>query len=136
MLDRVQQGEVPRKHHLALRGPDGALRHEEAYTRAGFDGPYTLAYHLRRPHVTWPAEPLHGWPGPQAAPPGPLARHHYRTQDLASGGGPPLDARAPLLWSEDLTIGLCTPSAEDPAYFRNGDADDDTYAHLHVQQHL
>ena len=124
MLDRDQQGEVPRKHHLALRGPDGALRHEEAYTRDGFEGPYTLAYHLRRPHVTWPAEPLHGWPAPQATPPVRLARRHYRTQDLAAAGGPPLDARTPLLWSEDLTLGLCTPSAEDPAYFRNGDADE------------
>jgi homogentisate 1,2-dioxygenase len=124
MLDRVQQGEVPPKHHLALRGPGGALRHEEAYTRAGFDGPYTLAYHLHRPHVTWPAEAGHGWPLPAPLRPGPLARRHYRTQDLAPRAGAALDARTPLLWNEDLTLGLCTPSTEDPAYFRNGDADE------------
>jgi len=124
MLDRVQQGEVPPKHHVALRGADGALRHEEAYTRAGFDGPYTLAYHLHRPHVTWPAEAGHGWPLPAPLPPRALARRHYRTQDLAPRGGPALDARTPLLWNDDLALGLCTPSAEDPAYFRNGDADE------------
>lgn len=124
MLDRIQQGEVPRKHHLAFRGPDGALRHEEAYTRAGFDGPYTLAYHLHRPHVTWPAQAGHGWPAPAPLPPGRLARRHFRTQDLPVRGGPALDARTPLLWSADLTLGLCTPSAEDPAYLRNGDADE------------
>lgn len=125
MLDRLQQGEVPPKHHLALRGPDGALRHEEAYTRDGFDGPYTLAYHLHRPHPTQPAEAGHGWPAPAAAAgPGALARRHYRTQDLPAAVGPTLDARTPLLFSEDLTLGLCTPTAEDPAYFRNGDADE------------
>lgn len=124
MLDRMQQGEVPPKHHVALRGPDGALRHEEAHTRAGFDGPYTLAYHLRRPHPTAPAAAGHGWPLPAAPPARALARRHYRTQDLAPRSGPALDARTPLLWSEDLTLGLCAPTAEDPAYFRNGDADE------------
>ena len=52
MLDRIVQGAVPRKHHLAFRDAEGRLRHEEAYTRAGFDGPYTLAYHAGRPHAT------------------------------------------------------------------------------------
>ncbi len=76
MLDRLQQGEVPAKHHVALRGPDGALRHEEAYTRDGFDGPYTLAYHLRRPHPTAPVEAGHGWAPPAAPPARALARRH------------------------------------------------------------
>ncbi len=123
MLERLQQGEVPRKHHLALRGPDGALRHEEAFTRAGFEGPYTLAYHLHRPHPTRPSTARHGWPAPAPAP-GPLARRHFRTQDLPLLGGPAVDARAPLLTSADVTLGLCTPSEEDPVYLRNGDADE------------
>ncbi|MBK9516695.1 MAG: homogentisate 1,2-dioxygenase [Anaeromyxobacter sp.] len=124
MLERRQQGEVPRKHHLALRGPDGALRHEEATTRAGFDGPYTLAYHLHRPHPTRPAEAGLGWALPAPLPPGPLARRHYRTQDLPARGGPPVSARTPLLASADLTLGLCAPTVEDPVYVRNGDADE------------
>ena len=45
MLDRIVQGAVPRKHHLAFRDAEGRLLYEEAYTRAGFDGPYTLLYH-------------------------------------------------------------------------------------------
>ncbi|MCM2335053.1 MAG: homogentisate 1,2-dioxygenase, partial [Anaeromyxobacteraceae bacterium] len=106
------------------RGPDGALRHEEAYTRDGFEGPYTLAYHLHRPHPTAPAEAGHGWARPAAPAARALARRHYRTQDLPPRGGPAVDARTPLLWSEDLTLGLCTPDAEDPCYFRNGDADE------------
>ena len=124
MLERVVRGEVPRKHHIALRDPEGRLRHEECHTRAGFDGPYTIAYHLNRPHVQHVAEPRHGWRVPPAAPPRPIARRHYRTQDLAAPAGPPVDARVPLLFNGDVVIGLLAPSEPDPVYVANGDSDD------------
>jgi homogentisate 1,2-dioxygenase len=60
MLDRMQVGEVAKKHHVQLRGPDGALRFEECFTRDGFDGPYTIMYHLRRPHTQRVATAKHG----------------------------------------------------------------------------
>ena len=69
MLDRIVQGAVPRKHHLAFRDPGGKLLYEEAYTRAGFDGPYTLLYHRGRPHALHAAEAGHGFELPVAAPP-------------------------------------------------------------------
>ncbi len=124
MLDRIVQGAVPRKHHLAFRATDGKLLYEEAYTRAGFDGPYTLAYHRGRPHATRPAEARHGSPPPREAPSRPLARRHVRTQDLAPRGGAPVDARVPLLFNEDLVLSLATPDAPDPVYVSNGDADE------------
>jgi homogentisate 1,2-dioxygenase len=124
MLERMVQGEVPPKHHTALRDAEGRLRHEEAYTRAGFDGPYTLAYHVGRPHAVHAAEAGHGWRVPEPVGPRPLARRHYRTQELPRRGGPAVDARTPLLWSAEVTLGLVTPDAEDPVYFQNGDADE------------
>jgi homogentisate 1,2-dioxygenase len=124
MLERMVQGEVPPKHHIAFRDAAGLLRHEEAWTRAGFDGPYTLAYHLHRPHPTRAEAVRHGWSPPAPLPGRPLARRHYRTQDLAGPGGPPVDAFQPLLWSADLTLGLASPTAPDPVYVRNGDADE------------
>ena len=60
MLWRAQRGEVPRKHHIAFRDADGRLRHEECFTRAGFDGPYTIAYHRNRPHAQHVAEARRG----------------------------------------------------------------------------
>ena len=51
----MQLGEVPQKHHVASRGPDGRLRCEECLTRAG----------LRRP-VHHPLPPA---PAPRAARP-------------------------------------------------------------------
>jgi homogentisate 1,2-dioxygenase len=124
VLDRIVQGAVPRKHHLAFRDGEGRLLYEEAYTRAGFDGPYTLAYHRGRPHAARAAEARHGFRLPLAAPPRPLARRHYRTQALAARGGPPVDARVPLLFNADLVLSLVAPDAADPVYFSNGDGDD------------
>lgn len=124
MLDRIVQGAVPRKHHLAFRDAEGRLLHEEAYTRAGFDGPYTLLYHRNRPHAVHAAQARNGSPLPQAAPARSLLKRHYRTQDLAARGGPPVDARRPLLFNADVVIGLVTPTSEDPVYFANGDGDD------------
>lgn len=124
MLDRVVQGAVPRKHHLAFRDGEGRLLFEEAYTRAGFDGPYTLAYHLGRPHATHAAEAGNGWKLPAPAPARPLAKRHYKTQDLAARGGPAMEGRVPLLFNGDLVLSLVLPDAPDPAYFSNGDGDD------------
>lgn len=124
MLDRIVQGSVPRKHHLAFRDAEGRLLHEEAFTRAGFDGPYTLLYHQHRPHATRGFETRHGFPAPAAAPAAALAKRHYRTQDLPAKQGPALDTRVPLLFNADVVAGLVTPSEPDPVYFSNGDGDD------------
>ncbi|BDG10236.1 homogentisate 1,2-dioxygenase [Anaeromyxobacter paludicola] len=124
MIARLQMGEVPPKHHLAFRDAEGRLRYEEAFTRQGFDGPYTLAYHVNRPHPSRPLPPPEAFPLPVAVPPRPLLRRHYRSQDLAQPGGPPSRARLPLLFNEDVAISVAAPTAEDPAYFSNGDGDD------------
>ena len=87
MLTRVQFGDVPRKHHIACRDAEGRLRHEECFTRAGFDGPYTIAYHRNRPHAQHVAEARHGWKVPAPAAPRAIAKRHYRTQVLAAAGG-------------------------------------------------
>ena len=38
MLDRIQQGDVARKHHVQLRGPDGELRLWSCKTASGDAG--------------------------------------------------------------------------------------------------
>ncbi len=129
MIDRRAAGELPAKPHTAFRGGDGALRWEECLTRAGFDGPFSILYHLGRPHEQTPAEVRHGWALPAAAPPRPLAKRHYKTQDLALRGGPPVDARLPLLFNEDVVLSVLAPDAADPVYLVNGDADELVWVH-------
>jgi homogentisate 1,2-dioxygenase len=124
MLDRVVEGAVPRKHHLQLRGAAGELYYEECITRAGFDGPYTICYHERRPHALSSVATEHGFGVAQASARRPLAKRHYRSSELPASAGAPIDARVPLLFNADLTIGVVRPDAPDPAYFSNADGDD------------
>lgn len=131
MLDRVATGELARKHHTQLRGPAGELRFEECFTRDGFDGPFTILYHLRRPHLQRPATATHGWAAPVAAPGGDdraLAKRHYRSGDVARGGAP-VDAFVALLHSPDLCAGVAFPDRPDPVYVANGDGDTLVYVH-------
>jgi homogentisate 1,2-dioxygenase len=128
MLDRICAGDVPPKHHTQLRGPGGELRYEECFTRDGFDGPYTILYHLRRPHTHRLAPAEHGWRAPAAVGPRELAKRHYRSGALAAQG-PQIDARVPLLFNDDLIAGVAFPTAEDPVYIADGDADQLIYVH-------
>src|SRR5215471_21463482 len=125
MLDRMMAGLLPPKPHTALYDQAGHLRYEECLTRDGFDGPFTILYHERRPHTAEVAAPSHGFALPTAvAAERALARRHYRSQRLPRRGGPPIDARLPMLFNDDVVLGTAFPDAPDPVYFANGDADD------------
>jgi homogentisate 1,2-dioxygenase len=126
MLDRMVTGVVPDKAHTALRDESGRLRHEECLTREGFEGPFTILYHLERPHLSTPTSAGHGWEIPAATDdePHPLCRRHYLSQELARRGGAPLDARVPLLFNDDVVLSVVQPDEPDPVYFSNGDGDD------------
>ena len=112
MLDRMQAGELPDKPHTQLR-QDGVLRFEHCLTRAGFDGPFTIAYRLNAPQVQAAWGPFEGGHHiADARPDALLLRRHYKSQDLPAGTTP-LAARAPLLVSDDVTIAVLRPSASD-----------------------
>jgi homogentisate 1,2-dioxygenase len=128
-FDRMALGSIPKKHHVQLR-EHGELRFEECFTRDGFDGPYTIMYHLRRPHTHELAPAAHGWLPPVAA--GgerPLAKRHYRAATLDKAPGPQLDRRTALLFNDDVIAGVVFPTAPDPVYAANGDGDELVYIH-------
>lgn len=123
MLERRSFGDLPAKAHTALYGPERALRYEECITRAGFDGPYSVVYHERRPHEAEPVSTTHGWEiaGGRAA--RTLSRHHFKSFEVPAQSAPALNARVPLLQNDELTLSVLSPRGEDPAYFVNADAD-------------
>ena len=123
MLERRSFGALPAKAHTALRASAGELRYEECITRAGFDGPYSILYHERRPHEAEPVMAAHGWELLDGHPPRALRRHHFRGEGRRPRGGAPLDARVQLLENDDVVISVLAPDAEDPAYFVNADGD-------------
>jgi homogentisate 1,2-dioxygenase len=125
----MQVGEVARKHHVQLRGPGDELRYEECFTRDGFEGPYTILYHLRRPHTHRIASTDHGWPAPTPAPTRALAKRHYKTTELTTKAGAQLDTRIALLYNDDVIAGVAFPSMPDPVYVVDADADELVYVH-------
>ena len=125
MIERLTFGTVPRKHHIQLRLPGGELAFEECFTQEGFEGPYTIAYHQRAPHTQRLSEAKHGWTMAKDATEGRrLAKRHYKTQDMPRKGGAPVDARTPLLFNADVTLGILFPDKQDPVYLSNADADE------------
>jgi homogentisate 1,2-dioxygenase len=138
MIERLVFGDVPRKHHVQLRGDGGALRWEECITRDGFDAAYTIAYHLHRPHEQRFAPPKqgadlpHGWRAPHAEGPEPrghLAKRHFKSGETKHKGGAPIDARVPLVYNGDIVLSVAFPDRSDPVYFADADADTLIFVH-------
>ncbi|MCC6335494.1 MAG: homogentisate 1,2-dioxygenase [Myxococcales bacterium] len=129
MLERLVVGSVPKKHHLQLRDAAGHLHFEHCITQEGFDAPYTIAYHRHAPHRQQAATTTHGFGPREAAPPRGLAKRHFLSQKLPASTKGPLDARVPLLFNADVTLGVVKPGADDAAYYSNGDGDDLFYVH-------
>ena len=130
MLDRMAVGELPKKPHTALRDPQGALRYEQCLTRAGFDGPFSILYHVGRPHALTAQAPAHTAiptlvpADPRAHDEAPtLRRRHFRTAALRVAGSL-LDARTPLLGHRELALSICTATDSEGLYFANADADE------------
>lgn len=129
MLSRVAAGQVPPKPHLAVENPSaqGRLLYEECVTRDGFQGPFSILYHQHRPHEALPVSPAAAFRVPSATARRPsLIRRHYRCLALpATGAGQSaLESRVPLLHNADVVLGFARPSAPDPVYFVNADADE------------
>ena len=133
MLDRHHAGELPAKHHVVFRKPDGGLYHEECLTRQAFDGPYVLMYHENEPHrhSAWGASD-YGW---DVARPEPeetarvLRRRHFKSFDLVPSGDAPINTRVPLMFNDDVVCGIARPTKSDPVYFANLDGDELFYVH-------
>src|SRR5690606_10204291 len=51
-------------------------------------------------------------------------RRHYKTWEAPGAGPSPTLARQPLLFNDDIVIGVLKPGVDDDHYFANADADD------------
>lgn len=129
MLERISHGRLPASPHTQLRAEDGRLLYEHCITRQGFDGPYTVAYHERRPHEAQPAdeEPVTLPPADQR--PERLLRRHYRSPSSPLTLEPFPRHRCRLLENADVALSLAMPTRSDAAYFANTDGDELYFVH-------
>jgi homogentisate 1,2-dioxygenase len=125
MLERRAQGELPAKHHRALRGPAGELRHEECFTRDGFEGPYTILYHQHPSHALRPlvGESSAVLASSEGAPRHDLRRRHFISARKLQAGSV-ASSRTALLQNQDVALAISKPSESDSVYSANADGDE------------
>ncbi len=118
-------GKIPRKRHIAFRGPDGKLYAEQLVGNEGFTGPSSLLYHVRPPTTVKSARRIRDVRY-EADPDRTLKHRHFRTAKLPRGGSPTLD-RTPLLFNDDIAMLYSQPDKQDEHFYRNAQGDEVVY---------
>jgi homogentisate 1,2-dioxygenase len=127
MAHYVRAGSLPDKRHIQFRRADGGLYAEELVSTKGFDGPYSLLYHLRPPTATLE---VRAWDRPRVGrvPNEPIRNRHLRTaHGMPSGDA--IEARVPLLVNDDLTFGVADVTQPMAYFYRNAGGDEILFVH-------
>ena len=123
----VQLGEIPSKRHTQFRKPDGALYAEQVFGTKGFSGIASILYHHHPPTEVAEYAPL-GEVRPEALAHEPLRHRHIKTAGFKACGDS-ISGRTPLLFNDDVTIGLCRPVEPMAYFYKNADGDDLIFVH-------
>ncbi len=122
----VALGEVPAKRHVQVRDGE-ALLVEEVMGYEGFSGNESILYHLRSPCDvaqvgSFTPIALDEWV-PDA--------HAHRLTDSAPlpPGGDPVFGRRVLMFNGDVELGVCKPTQDLDAFYRNGEGDEVLFIH-------
>ncbi|MEM6930948.1 MAG: homogentisate 1,2-dioxygenase, partial [Myxococcota bacterium] len=84
---------------------------------------YTIAYHQHRPHEQLAVDGSFGWAKPVPVDL-PLRKRHFKTPELAPVQGTTLQTTVPLIFNDDVTLGMTRPTTSDDVYRSNVDGDD------------
>lgn len=118
-------GQIPRKRHIAFRGPAGQLYPEELIGNKGFVGLSSLLYHVQQPTHVQDVKPFRAlsWNTEESQ----TFRHrHFRTAQLPATPSPTAD-RLPLLFNSDVALLFVQPQADDEYFYRNAEGDEIVY---------
>lgn len=131
MPQYMKLGSIPRKRHIEHRRVGGfkgeGIHYEEVVTTKGFDGAYSICYHLRPPTRVRKIEPA-GEAPIETVPQEVLRHHHLKTAALHAAGDP-ISGRTPLLANDDIVISRCKPAKPQAELYRNASADELLFVH-------
>ncbi len=115
-------GLLPPARHTKFRGADGVLLAEELQSTKGFEGVYSLLYHLRPPTATLAVEP---WLRPVVSflPNDPVRNRHWFT-GRNDRCGSAIDARVPLVGNDDIVLSTARVTEPMTWFFRNATGDE------------
>lgn len=120
-------GEIPPKRHTQFRKADGTLYREELMGTKGFSGISSLVYHSNPPTQVLRVEKvreIHLEAETQDV----LQHRHFLTGNLEPGGDP-IDGRHVLLFNDDVSMAVCTPTESMNYFYRNGECDEVLFVH-------
>lgn len=120
-------GQLPRKHHIQFRKPDGSLYAEQLFSTRGFSGPMATMYHINLPTEVKAWEDL-GEVRVEFAQSEPLRHRHLRTARMKPCGDA-ISGRIPLMGNQDVVWYQGTVAEQMEDYFKNAEADELLFVH-------
>jgi homogentisate 1,2-dioxygenase len=120
-------GELPKKHHIQFRKPDGSLYPEELFSTRGFAGPMsTLYYHYRPTEVT-------SWSDAGEARveflEGEALRHRHLRSKALKPCGDAVTGRVPLIGNDDILWNQVHVAEQMDVFYKNAEADELLFVH-------
>ncbi|MEI8283046.1 MAG: homogentisate 1,2-dioxygenase, partial [Armatimonadota bacterium] len=123
----VALGDLPKKHHIQFRKPDGGLYTEQLFSTAGFSGPMSTLYHINLPTEVSSFEDM-GSCAPEYLPEEPLRNRHLKTRRFKPEGDA-VSGRKCLMGNSDLEWNQVTVAEQMQTYFKNTDGDECLFIH-------
>ena len=121
-------GEIPRKRHIQFRKEDGSLYYEELFGNEGFSSDSSLIYHINPPTQV---KEVNGFNdvSPEAVVPYNITSRKFKANKL-SVSKTYNEGKEPLLFNNDLTIGMSHPkSSSKDAFYKNASFDELVFVH-------
>jgi homogentisate 1,2-dioxygenase len=117
-------GSLPKKRHIQFRNSSGKLHQEEVFGSRGFDGRYSVLYHLHPPTEVQAVEVLSDHVQPELVPSSEGLKHrHLQLADTTSFGDA-VSGRKIVLTNADVSIGVCAPKDPMKYFYCNGNNDE------------
>ncbi len=123
----VRLGQLPKKHHIQFRKPDGGLYTEQLISTFGFSGPMSTTYHINHPTEVSGFEDR----GPleiEYLAEEPLRHRHLRTSALAAKGNA-ISGRVLMMGNQDCEWHQLNVAEQMDTYFKNADGDEILFIH-------
>ena len=123
----VQLGDVPAKHHIQFKQPDGTLYKEQLFGIQGFSGRSSTMYHIHLPTCVSEIERI-GERRLEAVPDDMLKHRHLKTRSFQAQGDA-VSGRIPLCFNNDVILAYARPTDRMSYFFKNADGDEALYIH-------
>ena len=123
----VHLGELPHKHHVQFRKPDGGLYTEQLFSTRGFSGPMSTLYHVHQPTEVTRFEDR-GSVAPTYLEDEPLRHRHLRTRAMKPQGDA-ISGRIPLMGNQDVIWYQALVADPMETFYKNADGDECLFIH-------